>query len=198
MRYSVVSLFIANWYSTLSAPEKIGQFVVNLLRKRGLCGQRLTCSPLTVNGVADDLVWVVLGFLPGKQGGCAGVRRSGHVLRSAGQTFSHDDRQLGSGTCGSQSIVSYALVITRVFQCQLVDEQDPGALALEPPEWLDGLAVLEPVQDWGRLTCAVAHKSGCVAAGQRRRLGGLHNQRRCCFKWDTKVSSWASTMMFIK
>lgn len=87
-----------------------------------------------MNGVADDLVRVVLGLLPGEQGRCAGVRRGSQVARGAGQPFPHDDRQLGSGTCCPQSIVCYALVVTSILRCQLVDEQNPGALALDPPE----------------------------------------------------------------
>lgn len=169
---------------------------INVLNKRERAQAReqtQTCSSLTVNGVADDLVRVVFGRLPGEQGRCAGVRRSSQVARGAGETFPHDDRQLGGGACCPQSIVCYALVITGILRCQLVDEQNSGALALDPPEWLDGLAVLQPVQYWRRLTCAVAHEPGSVAPGQGRCLGGLYNHRWCCSRWDTKVSIWAST-----
>lgn len=103
--------------------------------------QTQTCSSLTVNGVADDLVRVVLGLLPGEQGRCAGIWRGSQVVRGAGQTFPHNDCQLGGGTCCPQSIVCYALVITGIFWRQLVNEQNPGALALDPPERLDGLAI---------------------------------------------------------
>lgn len=165
----------------------------NACRRAQAREQTQTCSSLTVNGVADDLVRVVFGRLPGEQGRCAGVRRSSQVARGAGETFPHDDRQLGGGACCPQSIVCYALVITGILRCQLVDEQNSGALALDPPEWLDGLAVLQPVQYWRRLTCAVAHEPGSVAPGQGCCLGGLYNHRWCCSRWDTKASIWAST-----
>lgn len=84
--------------------------------------------------VADDLVRVVLRFFPGEQGSCAGVGRGRQVVRRAGQTFPHNDRQLGSGTGCPQPIVCYALVVARILQCQLVDEQESGALALDPSE----------------------------------------------------------------
>lgn len=115
--------------------------------------------------VADDLVRVVLRFLPGEQGGGAGVGRDDQVSRGAGQTLPHDDRQLGGGAGRAQAVVRDALVVAGVLQGQLVDEQDPGALALHPPERADGLAVLQPVQDRRRLPGAVAHKPGCVTAG---------------------------------
>lgn len=110
---------------------------VSLLKKPGhpqAHYQKQTSSSLTMNRVADDLVRVVLGLLPGEQGRCAGVWRGSQVVRGTGQTFSHNDCQLGGGTCCPQPIVCYALVITSIFRCQLVDEQNPGALALDPPE----------------------------------------------------------------
>lgn len=110
---------------------------MNVLKKGGRAQAReqtQTCSSLTVNRVADDLVRVVLRLLPGEQGRCAGVGCGSQVVRGAGQTFPHDDRQLGGGACCPQSVVCYALVITGILRCQLVDEQNPGALALDPPE----------------------------------------------------------------
>lgn len=110
---------------------------MNMLKKGGraqACEQKQTCSSLTVDGVTNDLVRVVLGLLPGEQGRRAGVRCGSQMVRGAGQTFPHDDRQLGGGTCCPQSIVCYALVITGILWCQLVDEQNPGALALDTPE----------------------------------------------------------------
>ena len=132
--------------------------------------------------VADDLVRVVLRFLPGEQGSRAGVGSGRQVARRAGQTFPHNDRQLGSGTGRAQPIVCYALVVARILQRQLVDEQDSGALALHPPERLDRLAILQPVQHWGRLPGAVAHKPGCVSPGEGCRLWGLENHWRGCWK----------------
>lgn len=78
--------------------------------------RRHTRGPLAVHGVADDLVRVVLGFLPGEQGGGAGGR-GGQVARRAGQTFPHNDRQLGGGTRRAQSVVRDALVVALVLQC---------------------------------------------------------------------------------
>lgn len=82
--------------------------------------------------VTDDLVRVVLWFLPGEQGSCAGVGHGRQVARRAGQTFPHNDCQLGSGTGRPKPIVCYALVVAGILQCQLVDEQDSRTLALDP------------------------------------------------------------------
>lgn len=150
-------------------------------------GQRHTCGALAVHRVADDLVRVVLRFLPGEQCSCAGVGRGRQVARRAGQTFPHNDRQLGSGTGSAQPVVCYALVVARILQCQLVDKQDSGALALHPSKRPDGLAVLQPVQHWRRLPRTVAHKPGCVSPGEGRRLWGLENHWRSCWKQEAKI-----------
>lgn len=130
--------------------------------------------------VADDLVRVILRLLPGEQGSCTGVGCSRQVTRRAGQTFPHNDRQLGSGTGRAQPVVCYALVVACILQCQLVDEQDSRALGLHSSEGLDGLAILQPVQHWRRLPRAVAHKPGCVSPGEGHCLWGLENHWRGC------------------
>lgn len=43
-----------------------------------------TCSSLKVHRVADDLVGIVLGFLPADKGSGAGVGCSRQVVRGAG------------------------------------------------------------------------------------------------------------------
>lgn len=144
--------------------------------------RRHTRGTLAVHRVADDLVRVVLRFLPGEQGSCAGVGRGGQVARRAGQTLPHDHRQLGGGACRAQPIVSYALVVARVLQCQLVDEQDSRGLALRASEGLDGLAVLQPVQHRRRLPGAVAHEPGCVAPGEGCGFWGLEDHWGCYWK----------------
>ena len=105
-----------------------------------------TCGALAVHRVADDLVCVVLWFLPGEQGRCAGVGHSREVARWAWQTFPHNDRQLGSCAGCAKPVVCYALVVALVLQGQLVDEQDPRALGLHSSERLNGMTVLKPVQ----------------------------------------------------
>ncbi|MEQ2176216.1 hypothetical protein GOODEAATRI_025795, partial [Goodea atripinnis] len=104
----------------------------------------------------------VFWFLPGEQGSCAGVWSSSQMAREAGETFLHNDCQLGSGTGCAKPIFSNALVITCIFKSQLVDEQDPTALHLHPSEIPDGLAILQPEQHWKRLPRTVAHKPGGI------------------------------------
>lgn len=132
--------------------------------------------------IADDLVGVVLGFLPGEKGSGAGEGRSRQVARRTREAFPHNDCKLGSGTRCSQPVVCDALVVARVLQRQLVDKQDSRALGLHSAEWLDGLPVLQPVQHWGGFPRAVAHKPGSVPPGERHRLRGLKNYRRGWWK----------------
>lgn len=146
---------------------------------------------MAVNRIANYLVRVVFRFLPGEQGSCAGVGCSRQVTRRAGQTFPYDDRQFGSGTGRAQPIVRYALVVACVLQCQLVDEQDSRALSLHSSEWLDGLAVLQPVQHWRRLPRAVTHKPGCVSPWKRYCLWWLENNWWCCWKGNKTIWLWS-------
>lgn len=140
-----------------------------------------------MHGVADDLVRVVLRLLPGEQGAGAGVGGGSQVVGRAGQTLSHDHRQLGGGAGRPQPVVGDALVVAGVLQRQLVDEQDPPDLALDPSGRLDGLAVLQPVQHRRRLPGAVAHEPGRVSPGKGGRLRGLENDWRSCLKSGTKL-----------
>lgn len=114
-----------------------------LLRKyKYINYRRTTGSALAVHRVADDLVRVVLGFFPGEQGTCAGVGGGRQVVGRAGQALPHNHRQFGSGAGCAQPVVRDALVVARVLQCQLVDEQDSAVLVLDPSGRFDGLAVL--------------------------------------------------------
>jgi len=138
----------------------------------------LTCHTLVVHRVADDLVEVVLGPLPGEQHGGAGVGHGQQVARRAGQPLAHDHRQLGGGAGRAHAVVSDALVEARVLHGQLVDEQHAGALGLHAAEGADGLAIAQPVHRGRRLPGAVADEARRVAAGQGHRLRGLQDHRR--------------------
>lgn len=120
-------------------------FQVNALIDKDLKVKSLhsihTCSSLAVNRIPNDLIRVVLRFLPSEEGSCAGVRCDRQVPWGAGQTLPHNNSEYGSGAGCAQTIICYALVVTCVFQCQLVNEEHSRALDLHSPERLQRLSI---------------------------------------------------------
>lgn len=146
----------------------------------------LTCRALVVYWEADDLVTVVFRWVPGEQCWSARVGCGRHMTRRARQPLPHDDGQLGSGTGGAQTVGSNTLVISRIVQPQLVDEQNSRVLSLNPGIRLDRFSILEPAQSRGRVTRTITHKPSRIPPGQGHCLWGLEDDWWSWAEWERR------------